>query len=190
MRRKVGANALCLASFAHLVRKRKSPDSQDVLHCSCYRKRKLRAMRCSNLDGATWWRSITPMSNKPFIEDAVSIIVPVKSVRDTVAFYLDILGFEDRIVSDDGSFAILIHGEAAVQLVQTDNADALRATSENISIYLWAKHVDELYAHLKQKLDTLPEGRVRAPFDQPYGKREFHVKAPDGCLLFFGKNNG
>ena len=36
-------------------------------------------------------------------------------------------------------------------------------------------------------LETLPEDRVRAPFDQPYGMREFHVKDPDGCLLLFGE---
>jgi hypothetical protein len=31
---------------------------------------------------------------------------------------------------------------------------------------------------------------VHAPFDQPYGMREFHVKDPDGCLLFFGERIG
>ena len=40
---------------------------------------------------------------------------------------------------------------------------------------------------LKSELDALPQGRVRPPFDQPYGMREFHVKDPDGCLLFFGQ---
>lgn len=128
------------------------------------------------------------MGKTPIIEDAVAI-VPVKNVRATVAFYVDILGFEDRMVSDDGTFAILVHGEAAIQLVQTDDAEALRATAENISIYLWVKHVDALHAQLKPKLDTLPEDRVRAPFNQPYGMREFHVKDPDGCLMFFGENN-
>lgn len=58
----------------------------------------------------------------------------------------------------------------------------------HISIYLWVRHVDQLYADLKPKLDTLAEGRVRAPFTQPYGMREFHVKDPDGCLLFFGED--
>jgi len=36
------------------------------------------------------------------------------------------------------------------------------------------------------RLETLPEGRVRPPFTQACGMREFHVKDPDGFLLFFG----
>ena len=131
--------------------------------------------------------SIPSMSKTPIIEDAVSI-VPVKDVRATVAFYVDILGFEDRMVSEDNSFAIVIHGDAAVHLLRTDDPDALRATAENISIYLWVKHIDALYEQLKNGLDKLPEGRVQEPFNQPYGMREFHVKDPDGCLLLFGEN--
>jgi catechol 2,3-dioxygenase-like lactoylglutathione lyase family enzyme len=154
----------------------------------CTDKRVLQSYSGIHLDGKSGLRSMVFMDQTPIIEDAVTI-VPVKSVRATVAFYTGVLGFEDRMVSDDGTFAILVHGEAAVHLVQTDDTEALRATAENISIYLWVKHVDALYAALKPKLDELPEGRVRAPFDQPYGMREFHVKDPDGCLLFFGEDN-
>ena len=127
------------------------------------------------------------MTEPPIIEDAVSI-VPVHDVRATVDFYVDVLGFENRFVSDDASFAIIVHGEAAIHFVHTNDADALRATANNISIYLWTKGVDDLYTHLKPALDGLPEGRVRPPFTQPYGMREFHVKDPNGCLLFFGEN--
>ncbi|MGB0697695.1 MAG: bleomycin resistance protein [Rhodospirillaceae bacterium] len=127
------------------------------------------------------------MAETPIIEDAVSI-VPVRDAAATVAFYVDILGFEARFVSDDKSFAILIHGAAAIQLVQTDDADALKATANNISIYLWVKHLDALYERLRPQLESLPEGRLRPPFNQDYGMREFHVKDPDGCLLFFGED--
>ena len=127
------------------------------------------------------------MSDVPIIEDAVSI-VPVKDVRHTVEFYVETLGFEERFISEDESFAIVVHGDAAIHFVKTDSDDALKATANNISIYLWVKHVDTLYGQLKSKLDELPEDRVRAPFMQEYGMREFHVKDPDGCLLFFGED--
>ena len=127
------------------------------------------------------------MENKPIIEDAVAI-VPVRDIEAAVDFYADILGFERRFVSDDKSFAITVHGDAAIHFVRTDDADALHATANNISIYLWVRQLDALYATLEARLDELPEGRVRAPFDQPYGMREFHVKDPDGCLLLFGEN--
>ncbi|MDA7946451.1 MAG: VOC family protein [Hyphomicrobiaceae bacterium] len=124
---------------------------------------------------------------QPLIEDAVAI-VPVRDVEASVDFYADVLGFERRFVSEDKSFAIVVHGEAALHFIRTDDEAALQATANNISVYLWVKGVDDLYDIYKAKLDALEDGRVRAPFTQPYGMREFHVKDPDGCLLFFGEN--
>lgn len=128
------------------------------------------------------------MPEKPMIEDAVAI-VPVRDIAATMDFYADVLGFERRFVSDDQSFAIAVHGEAAIHFVSTDDTDSLRATANNISIYLWVRGIDQLFAQLRPKLNALEAGRVRAPFDQPYGMREFHVKDPDGCLLLFGETN-
>jgi len=122
----------------------------------------------------------------PEIEDAVAI-VPVRDVERSVDFYADVLGFERRMVSDDKRFAIVVHGEAALHFVVTDDEQALRATANNISVYLWVREIDALYQQFEPKLAGLGEGRVRAPFDQPYGMREFHVKDPDGCLLLFGE---
>ncbi len=128
------------------------------------------------------------MPEDPVIEDAVAI-VPVRNVRNTVAFYVDVLGFKEQFVSDDRRFAIVLHGEAALHFVKADDAESLKATANHISVYLWVKHVDALYEMLKAKLGDLPEGRVRAPFTQDYGMREFHVKDPDGCLLLFGEES-
>ena len=126
------------------------------------------------------------MPEDPLIEDAVAI-VPVRDVRKTVDFFVDVLGFEERFVSDDQGFAIVVHGEAALHFVKAQDTDSLKATANHFSIYLWVKQVDALYEVLKPKLEALPEGRVRAPFTQDYGMREFHVKDPDGCLLLFGE---
>jgi uncharacterized glyoxalase superfamily protein PhnB len=118
------------------------------------------------------------------IEDAVAI-VPVLDIAATMDFYADTLGFERRMVMPD--FAIAVHGEAALHFLATDNAGALTATANHISVYLWVSGIDALWERLRGGLEALPEGRVRAPFDQPYGMREFHVKDPDGCLLMFGE---
>ena len=127
-----------------------------------------------------------PEDKEPAIEDAVAI-VPVRDIEATVDFYADVLGFERRFIADDKSFAIVIHGEAAIHFVACDDDDALRATANNISIYLWVRSLDALYEKLQPSLAALPQGRVRPPFDQPYGMREFHIKDPDGCLLLFGE---
>ena len=123
---------------------------------------------------------------RPKFEDAVAI-VPVRDVALSVEFYADILGFERRFVSDDRNFAIVVHGDAALHFLHADDEASLRATANHISVYLWVKNIDLLYTRYKPKLDRLEQGRVRAPFDQPYGMREFHVKDPDGCLLLFGE---
>ena len=127
------------------------------------------------------------MSSAPVVQDAVAI-VPVRDVGETIKFYSDVLGFETRMVSEDRTFAAIARGGAALHFIQTDDEKALAATAANISVYIWVRGLDALYAELGAELDRLPEGRVRPPFDQPYGVREFHVKDPDGCLLFFAES--
>lgn len=122
----------------------------------------------------------------PIIEDAVAI-VPVRDVHRTVEFYTGTLGFERRLVTDDGIFAIAVHGQAAIHFLKAEDQAALDATASHFSVYLWVNGIDLLYRDLTPKLQRLDPERVRAPFDQPYGMREFHVKDPDGCLLMFGQ---
>lgn len=124
--------------------------------------------------------------DKPLLEDAVAI-VPISNMEQTLDFYKNVLRFESQAVSDDKIFATVKHEGAAIHLIQGDDQAALHATRNNISIYIWTKKLDELYARLKPELSKLPTERVRAPFEQPYGMREFHVKDPDGCLLMFGE---
>jgi len=127
------------------------------------------------------------MSGNPIIEDAVSI-VSVRDIDRTMAFYSDVLNFENRFVSDDKSFAIAVHGDAAIHFVKTDHTGALDATANHTAIYLWVKKIDELYAMLRPQLETLPKDRLRRLFTTEYGMQEFHVKDPDGCALLFGEN--
>lgn len=123
----------------------------------------------------------------PAIESAMTI-VPVRDVRASIAFYADILGFETRFLADDGDFAMVMSGPSfGLQLLACDDPEALKATANNIAVYFHVKDLDQLYDGMKTKLECLPEGRLRPPFDQSYGMREFHVKDPDGCLLFFGE---
>ncbi len=128
------------------------------------------------------------MPDRPEILNAATI-VPVRDVAATLEFYEDVLGFERKLLAEDGSFGIAECGEAAVEFIATDDAGALKATATNIALTIRVRGLDALYAALKPQLNTLPEGRVRPPFGQPYGVREFHVKDPDGCLLFFAERN-
>ena len=115
-------------------------------------------------------------------------IVPVKNVERSVSFYVETLSFEIVHWTEDNSFAVVRRGPVHIQLIACDDQAVLAITGTNIAMYVEVEGVDALYERLKPRLDLLPGGgRVRAPFDQDYGMREFHVKDPDGMLLFFGE---
>lgn len=123
-----------------------------------------------------------PRATGPHLE-GMSIIVPVSDMTAAVEFYRDILQFELRFLREDGNFALLARDHAAVSLVTGATGQI-----ENISAYVWVSDIDSLYDKLHPGLDSPPPTRLRKPFDQSYGMREFHVKDPDGTLWFFGMN--
>lgn len=115
-------------------------------------------------------------------------MVPVRDVAASVAFYCDCLGFSTIFRAGDDSIATVRRGSVHIQLQACDDETALRATAENIAVYIEVDELGALWSELAPRLGNLPQGRVRAPFVQPYGMREFHVKDPDGMLMFFGED--
>ena len=116
-------------------------------------------------------------------------IVPVRSVTVSLAFYTEGLGFRPVFVAEDKSSAEVEREGAQIMLIACDDDDVLKATATNLSVYFRVSGVDALFAELQPFLSVLPSNRVRAPFDQSYGMREFHVKDPDGFLMFFGEDS-
>ena len=76
----------------------------------------------------------------------------------------------------------------AVRLVEVCDSVDLTAPEREGSFYIDVRGIDALYADMKPALDTLAQGRVRAPFNQPYAQREFHVADEDCTLVFFGES--
>lgn len=120
--------------------------------------------------------------------EGISPIVPVADEAASIRFYVDVLGFELRHHDAEKGYALLARDAAGLTLLGGADAAALHATATNISAYIWVKDLAALWDELAPKLNTLPEGRLRAPFVQAYGMREFHVKDPDGFLIFFGED--
>jgi hypothetical protein len=98
------------------------------------------------------------------------------------------LGFEETHIAPDLDFAVFRRGGAVIQFLKSDDEGALAATANNVAVYLWVTDLLDLYDSLAPRLEALPEGRLRKPFVQDYGMREFHVKDPDECLLFFAED--
>ena len=95
----------------------------------------------------------------------------------SVAFYTEYLGFE--ALDHDADFAHLRRDSVSIKLQPQHEGE--------VTCYIDVEDIDAVYEELKEKLETLPFGRVRAPFDQAYGMREFHVMDLDHLLIFFGE---
>lgn len=114
-----------------------------------------------------------------------STIVPVSNLADSLAFYTHTLGFTHEVGSVAYGYVLVRRGALMIAMVNAADEQALKAARTNISAQMWVEDLDALWAEIAPHLEGLPEGRVRAPFDQSYGTREFHIKDPDGFLMLF-----
>ena len=121
------------------------------------------------------------MSN--FIQ--VTPFMHVADLNRAIAFFTEILGFETRYCV--ANYAYLHRETAGFRILEQTGADGAPPGNRRFAYYIDVRDVDGLYAELKPKLDTLPEGDVYGPVDQPYGQRELLVLAPDGNLIAFGQ---
>ncbi|MEP1355115.1 MAG: VOC family protein [Tateyamaria sp.] len=115
----------------------------------------------------------------------VTPFVPCTSLQQQIGFYRDILGFSVGFQAEN--YAFVRRDDVALRLVEVWETVNLSHPEREGSFYVDVVGLDDLFALMKPKLDTLPEGRVRRPFDQDYGQREFHVKDEDCTLIFFGE---
>ena len=115
----------------------------------------------------------------------ITPFVPCTSLDAQIGFYAGILGFDVGFRADN--YAFLRRDDVAVRLIEVSGDVDLSHPERQGSFYIDVNGLDALFAALKPNLDTLDAGRVRAPFDQDYGQREFHVSDEDCTLVFFGE---
>jgi catechol 2,3-dioxygenase-like lactoylglutathione lyase family enzyme len=118
----------------------------------------------------------------------VTPFIIVDDLERALAFFTGILGFETRLRYSDYAY---VHRETVgFRLWEPTGADAALPGTRRFAYYIDVRNIDQLYAELKPKLDTLPKGDVYGPVNQPYGQRELLVLTPDGNLLAFGQAIG
>lgn len=115
----------------------------------------------------------------------ITPFIPVASLDKAVDFYTGHLNFECTFKADN--YAFLRHDQIAIRIVEVDDNVDLSDPNRQNSFYIDVTDIDALYAMLEPKLSTLPKRRVRAPFNQEYGQREFHIIDEDCTLIFFGE---
>jgi len=115
----------------------------------------------------------------------ITPFVPCTDLARQIGFYQDILGFTVGFQADN--YAFLRCDDVAVRLIEVDQDIDLHVPERENSFYIDVDDIDALYQSMKERLQTLPQERVKAPFDQDYGQREFHVTDEDCTLIFFGQ---
>lgn len=118
--------------------------------------------------------------------EGIAPIIPVTNVNAAVAFFCDVLGFERRNDDGRGGWALIARGEAGIQFIAAGPDYRPDDPACQSSAYIWVDGVDALWAEVRDGLAAHPPERVRPPFDQEYGMREFHVSW-EAFLVFFGE---
>src|SRR6218665_181499 len=116
---------------------------------------------------------VTPFMHVPDLEEALALLV-------------DILGFRVDLRFTD--YAYVSREGAALRILQSGREPM--ADDGRYAYYFDVRDVDALHAELKPSLDTLPDGHVSAPTDQPYRQRELVIRASDGQAIVFGQAIG
>jgi catechol 2,3-dioxygenase-like lactoylglutathione lyase family enzyme len=123
------------------------------------------------------------MTKTNFIQ--ITPFMHVPDLAKALEFFHDVLGFQ-VLVRMDG-YAYVERETVGIRLMQNRGEDGAPPGNRRFAYYIDVRDVDALYAELKPRLDTLPQGDVHGPADKSYGQRELLVLAPDGNLVAFGQ---
>ena len=115
----------------------------------------------------------------------ITPFVPCTRLEPQIAFYRDILGFTLGYQAEN--YAFLHRDDAAIRLIEVEAGVDLTLPERETAFYIDVEDLDAVYEGMAEQLATLPSSRLRTPFDQPYGQREFHVADEDCTLIFFGE---
>jgi uncharacterized glyoxalase superfamily protein PhnB len=113
---------------------------------------------------------------------AVRCVLAVQDLARSVAFYRDVLGC--TLDAEFPGWAILSRDR--FQMMLGECRDAMPAAGmgdHSYFAYVTVEGVDDLDRELAAK----GVERIREIADQPWGRREFGVRTPDGHRLMFGQ---
>jgi uncharacterized glyoxalase superfamily protein PhnB len=109
----------------------------------------------------------------------------VPDVGRTVLWYREILGFEIQTHPETEPFhwAMAVRGGIRIMFqwapdYRKPNLLPYRPDGGVWDAYLWLSGLDSLYEQVRERAEIL-----QAPYTQPYGRREFIVRDPDGHVL-------
>ncbi len=102
-------------------------------------------------------------------------IVPVRDLDAALGRYRR-MGFEARGYEGPERYGFVDRGQVSLHLTEATGHDPLSTDS---AVYLYVSDADAVHA---EWVAVALEGRLEAPFDRPWGMREFAYVDPDGTL--------
>lgn len=103
-------------------------------------------------------------------------------LRETVAFYENVLGFRCETLSEDWGWASLRRDGVEIMIARPNDHEPFERPAFTGSLYFRTDDVDALWLRVKDS------ARVCYPLeDFEYGMREFAVYDNNGYLLQFGR---
>ena len=108
----------------------------------------------------------------------------VPSMKDALAFFCGLLGFELKHRHDD--YAYIELDGCGLRLLEEPTRTMTADGKARVTVYIDVADVDTLHAKLSPALSALPPDHVEPLRDRPYNQREFQVRMPDGDWLNFG----
>lgn len=112
----------------------------------------------------------------------ISPILATDNVEATLRFYREVLGF--TAVLETPEYLILERDGLTIHFQAAASEEVMRYMRTNAEFYLEVKGVNALWKHVKSFSDRY---QIRDLFDREYGMTEFHIKDPNGCLIFVGQ---
>jgi uncharacterized glyoxalase superfamily protein PhnB len=110
----------------------------------------------------------------------LSPVIAVADVRASIAFYARYFDGEEAFVSDDGSYAVVALQNEEFHFQRAADASVLAATARTCQVRLRVADIDPYW---QRALAQPAETQRRAPQDEPWGTREFHLHDLDGALI-------
>ena len=118
----------------------------------------------------------------------VTPFLHVPDLDRALAFFTGLLGFTCTFKGDHPPYAHVEREAVAFRLVECAGSDLFRpGDAPRHAHYLDVRDTDALVAEIAPKLSAWPQVRTHGPVDQPYGKREYMLTAPDGDLIVLGQ---
>lgn len=102
----------------------------------------------------------------------LSPMIPSYNLPETKRFFVELFGFK---VVRDGDYIILHKDGHLIHILRAGDIGEME-------FYLEVDSIDELWDGIKEHLEKI---KVKPPFNQDYGMREFHVIVPHTKTLMF-----